>query len=176
MPKRQSRPVFYPDLGRYFESLRTAHQWGESEAASLAKRRGLRTLTRQVLIRLEKGATKFPRREVLKELAVLYGLDYRELVQTVIEHAYHLPGEDTARQTSAKGEPSNASSSEVGAHVASIAHARVVQQRDSLIAALVDVKAFLNEKIGDLIDADPEVGNTAQRPPRVRRTNRSHRR
>lgn len=169
MTKRPPRPVFHTALGRFFEELRTARQWGQSEAVSIAQRRGLKRLTRQVLIRLEKGATKNPSREVLEDIAALYNLNYADVVRVVVMHAYAPAG-------SKQEDSSNASPSQAGVHVASIAYARVVQQRDNLIAALVDVKAFLNEKIGDLIDADPEVGNTAQRPPRVRRTNRSHRR
>lgn len=74
------RPVFYPDLGEYFEGLRAAEGWSQSDAARFAAQRGLTALTRQVLLRLENGATKNPEPDVLRAVADLYGQDYQHRV------------------------------------------------------------------------------------------------
>lgn len=67
VPMAHSRPVFHRELGEYFASLRKGRK--QATTAGLAERKGLTHLTRQVLLRLESGQTKFPRQEVLRELA-----------------------------------------------------------------------------------------------------------
>jgi transcriptional regulator with XRE-family HTH domain len=84
------RPVFHPALGEFFQSLRP-EDWKQSDAARYAKLRGLKVLTRQVLLRLERGKTKWPSPAVLRAVADLYSLNYEELVHRVTEQAYGIP-------------------------------------------------------------------------------------
>jgi transcriptional regulator with XRE-family HTH domain len=84
------RPVFHPQLAPYFRSLRERRGWGQNQASDLALRKGLSLLTRQVLLRLENGKTKWPDPGVLQQLATLYDLPYAELVAEVVRHTYGL--------------------------------------------------------------------------------------
>jgi transcriptional regulator with XRE-family HTH domain len=78
------RPVFFKDLGEFFVRLREARQWNQSQAADMARRRGLSALTRQVLLRLERGQTKNPEPDVMRAIAALYEVDYRVLVEQFV--------------------------------------------------------------------------------------------
>lgn len=82
------RPVFHPDLGEYFAGLRKRRQWGQSHAVRKAQRLGLTHLTRQVLLRLERGKTKWPDPAVLREVAEIYEVPYTILLGEVIRHSY----------------------------------------------------------------------------------------
>lgn len=79
-PVARRRPVYLKDLGDFFTELREQRGWNQSEAADMAQRRGLLPLTRQVLLRLERGQTKNPEPEVMRAVAALYGMDYGEVV------------------------------------------------------------------------------------------------
>lgn len=79
-----ARPTFHPSLGQLFINLREAQSWTQSDAARFAKQRGLRALSRQVLIRLEAGKTKLPDRSVLEGLATLYSVNYESLAAEVV--------------------------------------------------------------------------------------------
>lgn len=87
-PQMPTRPVFHADLGEYFVSLRDEKKWTQSKAAAIAKNRGLNALTRQVLLRLESGMTKWPTPEVLRDLSILYGQEYSALVEQVTRSTY----------------------------------------------------------------------------------------
>ena len=50
----------------------------------------MKLLTRQVLLRLENGKTKWPDPDVLQQLATLYELPYAEMVAEVVRHSYKL--------------------------------------------------------------------------------------
>lgn len=75
-----SRPVFLPELGQFFQQLREQKGWKQAYAGSLAERRGLSGLSRQVLLRLEAGRTKNPEPNVLRSIATLYQVPYEELL------------------------------------------------------------------------------------------------
>ena len=84
----RERPTFHAEFGEYVRGLRVrlndAHpgRWTLRGAADLAHRRGLASLTRQILFRLEQGQTRHPDANVLMEVADLYGVPYAELVVT----------------------------------------------------------------------------------------------
>ena len=82
------RPTFHPALGEFFAALRTARNLTQSDVASLAQRRGLRALTRQVLLRLENGKTKNPAPPVIEALARLYNIPYQTLAADVAAYVY----------------------------------------------------------------------------------------
>jgi transcriptional regulator with XRE-family HTH domain len=85
-----ARPVFHKELGEFFVELRTQRGWKQRQAASIAFRRRLKVLTRQVLLRLEAGRTKNPEPEVLRALAELYEMPYEDLVQRFVERRFGL--------------------------------------------------------------------------------------
>lgn len=78
----RERPTFHAEFGEYVRGLRVrlndAHpgRWTLRGAADLAHRRGLASLTRQILFRLEQGQTRHPDANVLMEVADLYGVPY----------------------------------------------------------------------------------------------------
>jgi transcriptional regulator with XRE-family HTH domain len=82
MPR--NRPVHHGALGAYFVSLRNAKGWAQRHAAELAQRKGLAALSRQVLLRLERGQIKNPEPAVLRAASVLYGVPYEEIVQRFV--------------------------------------------------------------------------------------------
>jgi len=92
------RPVFHPDLAAFFAGLRAEREWGQREAADIAQRRGLKSITRQVLLRLEKGKTKWPDPAVLRELASLYDHDYEDMVNAVVAHTYQVTRRGVGRE------------------------------------------------------------------------------
>lgn len=96
-PVTRERPVFHPDLGRFFSDLRETHGWTLRGAASLAKRRGL-GLSYQALFRLERGQVKNPEPEVMRAVAALYTLNYDEVVERFVSMRYGL-GSDLVRHS-----------------------------------------------------------------------------
>lgn len=85
MPKR---PVFYPELGAYFRSLRDAKGWDQSHAANIAARRKI-DLSYQQLRWLEEGKTKNPA-EALRAIAALYTVPFEEVLAAFIRHRFGL--------------------------------------------------------------------------------------
>lgn len=111
----ERRPVFHPDLGRYFAELRKAHGWKQSQAAHFAARRGLAALTRQVLLRLENGKTKNPEPDVLRAVGDLYGVPYEQLVTRCVEAQYGVelrPARPGEARPAAWGQPGLAAGDE----------------------------------------------------------------
>lgn len=89
MPRE--RPVHHQALGEYFVGLREQKAWAQNEAAELAQRRGLRALSRQVLLRLERGQIKNPEPAVLKAAALLYGVPYLDIVRKFVALRFDVP-------------------------------------------------------------------------------------
>ncbi len=85
------RPVFWPELAKFFQELREAKGWGQRQAADIAQRQGLRVLTRQVLLRLETGQTKNPKPEVLRAVAMLYDVPYEAITTRVAGDVFAMP-------------------------------------------------------------------------------------
>lgn len=98
------RPVFYPDIGRFFVELREARGWSQSDAVRYAHQRGLTALSRQILLRLEGGKTKHPEPDVLRALATLYEQDYRQLVSEFVARRYGF-GPDLTRHSDRSDSP-----------------------------------------------------------------------
>ena len=84
------RPVYHPELGSFFRELRKSQGWTLRQAGDIAHRRGLTSLSRQVLFRLERGQTKNPEPEVLQALAKLYNFSYSVLVGRLTKARYGL--------------------------------------------------------------------------------------
>lgn len=89
------RPVFSADLGRFFQELRTAKGWSQRQAESIAARRGLGTLTKNILWRLEAGKVKNPEPDTLRAVASLYGMSYELLVAQFMQARYGVTGDDS---------------------------------------------------------------------------------
>src|SRR4051794_26874904 len=96
-PAVRIRPVYLKDLGQLFTKLRHDRGWSQSEAASIAERRQLPNLTRQVLLRLENGQTKNPDPEALQSLSRLYDVPYEQLVRALVESVERRYAEDAAQ-------------------------------------------------------------------------------
>ena len=122
------RPVFLPEMGAFFVQIREAKGWGQRQAAELAQRRGLRALTRQVLLRLESGRTKYPDPEVLRAIAALYEIPYEILISQFVEARYNLRAENLV-DLLRHGAGYQSASSEGGADVSasSAAAARILE-------------------------------------------------
>lgn len=101
----RERPVFLPEFATYVEGLRKARKpkaWNQHEAAAQAARRQeTAALTRQVLLRLERGQIKNPETEVLAAISKLFGVPYREIVERLVQDRFRIPMRaDLVRQTS----------------------------------------------------------------------------
>ena len=93
----RERPIFHPEIGRLFERLRSDRGWRQAQAADIARRRGLTLITRQVILRLEKGQTKSIEPDVLRQIASLYGTPYRQVLASWVEHRYGVQPSALAR-------------------------------------------------------------------------------
>lgn len=94
------RPVFHPDLAAFFTGLRVARGLGFRQALDIAKRQKLPALTAGTLWGLEKGKTKNPKPEVLRDLAKLYGLSYETVARPIIDSKWALDRDKTANDNS----------------------------------------------------------------------------
>jgi transcriptional regulator with XRE-family HTH domain len=103
----RDRPTYYKDFAAFLVELRTARKWRQSRAVAEAHRKGLTAITRQILIRMEKGQVKDPDVEVLRQLAVLYKQDEHAVLQRLllekysdlVRHAEGLPSTSSTAQT-----------------------------------------------------------------------------
>jgi transcriptional regulator with XRE-family HTH domain len=73
------RPVFHPEFGETLKGLRESKGWRQREAADIAQRKGYRRLSRQIMLRLERGQVKNPNPDVLRDVAAFYGVEYAAL-------------------------------------------------------------------------------------------------
>jgi Helix-turn-helix domain len=145
----RKRPVFHQKLGQFFTALRETRGWTMRQAAELAKRKGLKELTRQVLLRIEKGQTKNPDPATLRALAALYDQDYATLVALYVEEQYGLSARDLARRAGDEGsDPSperGSASSAAQARILELERARA--ERDALVSAIQDVQERLKHAV-----------------------------
>lgn len=98
VPVKPPRPVFYPELGRFFQGLRDRSGYGLRQAATLAQNRHLHALTKGVLEGLEKGKTKNVDPDVLRAIATLYDQPYEDIVATVVRARYGVALSESADQ------------------------------------------------------------------------------
>jgi transcriptional regulator with XRE-family HTH domain len=75
----RERPVFHPEFGETLKGLREGKGWGQREAVDIAQRKGYRRLSRQIMLRLERGQVKNPNPDVLRDVAAFYGVEYATL-------------------------------------------------------------------------------------------------
>jgi transcriptional regulator with XRE-family HTH domain len=168
--------VFHPQLGAFFTALRTARGWTMRQAAELAKRKGLKELTRQVLLRIEKGQTKNPEPAVLRSLAELYEQNYRSVVAMYVEEQYGLRHGDLPRH--GRKEESHPSTVDGGEQSAA-AQARILEleqagsERDALISAMQDVQKRLADALAAHGSASDNEGARPNKQPATAR--RGHR-
>ena len=91
-----SRPVFLKEFGDYLITVRTEKKWKQQQASDIAARRGLTAVTYQRLRWLEEGKIKSPEPELLMEVADLYGLSYRALVDQFVTLRYGIHATGTS--------------------------------------------------------------------------------
>lgn len=84
------RPVFNAALGTFFRQTREYRGLGLRQAAMAAVHSGLSRISKATLSGLERGRTKHIDPDVLRELALLYGLDYQDLAKRVVSVQYGL--------------------------------------------------------------------------------------
>jgi len=75
-----SRAVIHEDIGRQIAAAREQAGWSQTQAVSLAARRGL-PLGLGALRGMEEGTTKYPTADVLRAIATLFRLPYEALVR-----------------------------------------------------------------------------------------------
>lgn len=97
------RAVYHPEVGKFFRGLRDKRGWSQRQAVEIARRREIPSVTRQILIRLERGQTKNPEPEVLRGVAALYEMPYEELAGRFVAHRYGvsvvIPGAEASAAT-----------------------------------------------------------------------------
>ena len=189
------RRVVNREFGRYVTGLREAENWTQSDAARYAKQRGLRRVTRQVLIHLEAGKTQFPEPDLIREVAQLYRQTYDDLARRFFEHRYGVPLEAadksdgspaksaTARvRTGKAGEPETPAQdllTESASHGSpTLASARVFLERihAQLAEPLLDLSAFIDRLPGRQAPVDRRATSGGPQRPRPDRrpANRPH--
>lgn len=141
------RPVFYKDLAKFLEDLRTEKGWGQSQAADIAQRRGLTVATRQKILRLETGKTKNIDPEVLRAVADLYERPYLELVGHVVAERYGIDlasGRDLSRQIGELQRASHLSGGSDGPDPPRVQQLeRRLQEYETLVGEMQDVAGRL---------------------------------
>jgi hypothetical protein len=156
----RKRPVFHPELGKFFEGLRDARKWSLRGTASLAERRGLNPpLTYQVLFRLEAGQIKNPEPDVLRAIAALYELGYEHVVARFVEQRYAIASDlprhgRTGQSGSHQGE---------GADVP--AEARILERRN---VRQREIAASIEDAARKLVTLAFELQTEAGATPRAR--------
>lgn len=120
------RPVYFKELGEFFENLRLGRGWTQSDAARYAKQKKLQGLSRNVIIRLEAGKIKNPEPDALRAIATLYEVSYESTVGEYTKVRFGLDGPRLSKAgstvaPSAKGGPINAPSTVERAHLREIA-------------------------------------------------------
>jgi transcriptional regulator with XRE-family HTH domain len=171
----RKRPVFHEKLGRFLTALRETRGWTMRQAAELARRKGLTDLTRQVLLRIEKGQTKNPEPTTLRALAELYDQDYAALVGLYVEQQYGLSARDLSRSADDKGSgPSSEGGTAVGAAQARILEREQARaERDALVSAMQDLQKRLTDALA--AHGSPGPSDTAGSSTRARTKRRRHR-
>lgn len=84
------RPVFYEATAKYFRELREARKLGFRQMVARAQAAKLTAITIETLRGLEKGKTKVPDANVLRDIARFYDLPYEHLAGLFVEHLYGL--------------------------------------------------------------------------------------
>lgn len=168
----RQRPVFYKELGEFFAALRPS-DWTQSDAARYAKRRGLKALSRNVLLRLEKGQVKNPEPDVLKALATLYDMPYETLAGRFIEQRYgiRLGGDLPRHSRDQKSGSLEGGSADVPASD-SARRLQSISQRDRTLAGEVRdaIRALTSVAITLEEEAGSAGGTTSRRSRRPRKT------
>lgn len=126
----RARPVYFKDLGRYLVALRETQKWTQSRAAKRAAQLGLTAVTRQILLRMERGQIKDPEPAVLRELASLYKVEYSEITDRLIREKY---GPDLARHSQAVQSPHATVRQGADPHAAEVRFARLHEQHTALL-------------------------------------------
>src|SRR5262245_41080874 len=169
----RKRPVFHEKLGQFFKALRESRGWTMRQAAELAKRKGLKELTRQVLLRIEKGQTKHPEPATLQALAGLYDQDYATLVALYIEEQYGVSARDLGRGAGGEGwslaRESATPSSAAGTRILELERARA--ERDALVSAIEGV----HQDLRNILSAHVRAGESADAPQPARTKRRPRR-
>jgi transcriptional regulator with XRE-family HTH domain len=164
MPTTAGRPVFYPALGKYFISLREGRGWSQGRAAINAAKLGLDVLSKDVIARLEEGKTKFPEQEVLRSIAELYGVPYREVAERFIAAAYDLPFHGGTTASASDEAPAST-------RVLDLARAEVQQQIDDTLERLDVIQESLGSVVATL-RARPKPDGARRHQARPRRLHR----
>lgn len=146
IPAVRKRLPVHPEIGSLFRSLRTASGWGLRQAARIAHGKGLMLLTMNSLGFLERGVTKNPDPELLREVAVLYGVAYEPLAAqfAAMRYGIQINGSDLVWQN--RDQPSDLSG---GPNVAaaSPATSRLQQRYEDLLTAATEVAYTLNKAL-----------------------------
>ena len=165
------RPVFHPEIGKFFADMRAAKGWSQRQAADIAKRRKIPHITSNVLWRLEGGKIKHPDAEVLQSIAALYELPYRDIAAWFVELQYgvalrDLPGHATDPQSGAS----------TGAPDVPASVRRIAELEEKIAAyedAFKDMQSALEGLVsiaGRLHEAGAPITRTERKRPAKRKT------
>jgi transcriptional regulator with XRE-family HTH domain len=155
MPRQ--RPKFHPELGVFFQQLREERGWGQRQAAAFAEKKNLPRLSRQVLIRLERGQIKNPEPETLRSLSVLYGTAYEDLLRRYVLARYGTDlGRDLIRH--AEAEPSTPLTNTSGGGADVPAEARVLTDTERrVLQDVITAATEIVERGEEILDRAGQV-------------------
>lgn len=148
IPTVRKRVPVHPEIGSLFRELRTEAGWGLRQAARIAEEKGLRLLTMNSLGFLERGVTKNPDPELLREVAALYKVSYAPLAAkfAAMRYGIEINGTDLIRPPMDQASDlSKGESADVTA-----AATRLQQQHAALLAATEQVALSLFDALSAL--------------------------
>jgi transcriptional regulator with XRE-family HTH domain len=152
------RPVYLKELGQFLVAERERHEWEQAQAADMAKRRGLKGLTRQILLRLENGQTKNPDPKALRAAASLYGVKYETLIGLVIAERYGIASDLSRHAGDQQQAPQG------GADVPAEARIRELQDRVAAYEVIVrNVRALAGEIVAATGEESGTIGTATTR-------------
>jgi hypothetical protein len=170
------RPVFHPELGKFFRGLReTNTAWGQRQAARIAAGKKFRVLNANSLGALERGAIKNPEPELLQEVAALYGVAYSEVAGQFLAHRYQIKisGRDLIDHASGvqhvTSKPTPVAADQGGApHVVATARALadVTRAYQAFHRAIQDVSDRLNRVVQEHVPTADVPATGSDRPHR----------
>lgn len=172
----RKRADLYPEIGSLFRGLREVEGWGLRQAARIAAGRGLSLLTMNALGFLERGATKNPGPDLLREIATLYGVPYAELVGRFLTARYKiaitasdLPDHATGVQRVLSRPPATASQGKAPHDVASARALKdIAVAYQTFLRAVSDVSDQLARVVSDASSSN-QISTTDGGTPRRRR-------
>lgn len=140
------RPVFHPNLGKHFRTIRLQRRLGFRQVVRIANDRKLAGVTATTLGQLERGTVWCPEAVLIRSLSEIYKKSYRELAASVVAavtermtREFDLPRHEADQETEA---PTLRGAYEAAADRV-VELEKEIQERDARLSEVQDVASRL---------------------------------